>query len=253
MNKLTLLSGQVKKLKVRQMTKSAFASNSPQKLAEVGALTAAALGSVYASTVMASSRLKMTQEVEVFSCEVNGVKLVGCFGEVTFMNNHNLEFVVEYINDEKTEAIAHAARNTQKKVIWVSPYQSEGELANRKGTNKLIFWGCILAFAFTFFVMFFSFILSDDVSIYSVLKVGVIVIIGCPVIGLIFKLIGRMEIKDAKNATEVFKVFGYGKPSEVDLHDNCFEVRFSEKEKTGVLANMPQWVYRYRDSDLVGD
>jgi hypothetical protein len=251
MSELTLISGQVKQLKVQRISKSVFASSTPQKLAEAGALTAAALGSVYASTVMASSRLKMTQEVEIFSCEVNGVKLVGCLGEVTFMNHNMIEFVVEYMNEEKKEAIAHAARNPQKKVIWVAPYQEKGEIFHRKEINKasLVFPSVVLGGGLMIMLIMALAEGDNDFSYFSHgLGVGLIVAL---VMACFLKLIGRIDLKDVKQATKVLAAIGYQYPSEVDLSSNSTWINMELEAKTGkIVPEMPLWVYRYQEDDL---
>lgn len=255
MSELTLLSGQVTNLKIQSVTKSVFASNTPQKLAEAGALGAAALGSVYTSSVMASSRLRMTQELEAFSCVINGVKLVGCFKEVTFMSHNTIECVVEYVNEDKTEAIVHAARDTKKKVIWVAPYQAEGEIASRKGANKfvLLFSSFILIGAFI--LMSIDFFTKEDAAPGFLLwSGGGVTVVITVIMALVIKLFFRVELKDAKQATKVFTALGYQNPEKVNLHDNCFATRFAIKEETGNMQPMlPQWIYRYRDSDLTGE
>ena len=71
---------------------------------------------------------------------------------------------------------------------------------------------------------------------------------------LVFKFIFRIEIKDAKQATKVFAAFGYQNPAAVDLTDNDFHIRLDLEEQTGKQApEMPQWIFRYRDSDLTGE
>lgn len=254
MDNLTRLSGQVTRLKIQSVTKSVFASNTPQKLAEAGALGAAALGSVYASSVMASSRLRMTQELEAFSCEINGVKLVGCFKEVTFMNHNTIECVVEYVNEDKTEAIVHAARDTKKKVIWVSPYQAEGEVASRKSANKFILFLSSFVLIGTSIFILIDFFSEDAPNIGILLQMGALAFLFTLVMALMIKFFSRTDLKDAKQATKVFAAFGYQNPAQVDLSDNDFQIELEIEEKTGKEApEMPQWIYRYRDSDLIGE
>ena len=254
MDNLTLLSGQVKNLKIQSVTKSVFASNSPQKLAEAGALGAAALGSVYASSVMASSSLRMTQELEAFSCEINGVKLVGCFKEVTFMNHNTIECVVEYVNEDKTEAIVHAARDTKKKVIWVAPYQAEGEAASRKIANGFILFFSCGVVIFLFVIMFWLVFTKEDPNIEFLFWGGGITLVFTAIMALMMKFFARTDLKDAKQATKVFAAFGYQNPAAVDLSDNDFQIELALEEQTGKQApEMPQWIFRYRDSDLTGE
>ena len=254
MSELTLLSGQVKNLKVQSVTKSVFASNSPQKLAEAGALGAAALGSVYASSLMASSSLRMTQELEAFSCEINGVKLVGCFKEVTFMNHNTIECVVEYVNEDKTEAIVHAARDSKKKVIWVAPYQAEGEAASRKSANGFILFFSSFVIVGALILMLFILFKEDYANIEFLLWGCGITLVFTAIMALMMKFFARADLKDAKQATKVFAAFGYQDPEKVNLQHRCIDARFAIKEKTGNMQSMPpQWIYHYRDSDLTGE
>lgn len=249
---LQKLEGRVTNLKVERVAKDILKLGLQNK-AGVAAVGAAAVGALANAAVFTNLAGRLKDDVETFSCEVNGVQLSGCFGGVTFEEGDAIEFIVEYNPDDSSEAAVHAARDRKRKILSMLPYQDMGEKQYKKTAMRFDLGFSITASSLMILIVLIVAWVNDfGETDISFLKMTIPVAIGGGVVVFILLYTGRKKaFPFAKNATNVLAALGYKNPPYASPFHNDFDAECAYSDAHNVeVEGLPQWVNRYQDSDL---
>ncbi|MGH1441594.1 MAG: putative type VI secretion system effector [Cellvibrionaceae bacterium] len=125
MSELSLLSGKITNLKTHKGYKS-FMGSGAAKTSGVAAVGALASGAFFNSAFLTTAAM-IQEDVTYFNCKVNDIRVMGYFNKVAFKNTDEVEFVVEYDQDDPDQAYAYAVRKPKERKLWVMDRMTSGE------------------------------------------------------------------------------------------------------------------------------
>ena len=240
MSNLIKISGVVQNLRVEKGYQDLIFSKTDKQTAGLAAVGAAALVQVASSTVLSNASMGAEIGMDYFSCTVDGAPLRGAFHQLEFQDGDYVEFVVASEGDAST---VHAARNPATRMLWMLPHQVRGHVAQRWCDIR---WGIqwpTLSVALVATGEYFrnkdfgTYGWWSDLGFYSLVFFTTLVI----------TVWIRLRFKGyARQATEVFRAFGYDRPEMVDA---WVEHKKAQKELAARTKTLPalvtSWSYRY--------
>lgn len=195
------------------------------------------------NALLASARDSTDMEMEYFKCVVDENELVGNFYKIGFSEGEEVEFVVE-----KTEAYynVRAACSESQRLIWTPPNQTRGSVAQKRAD---IVGSCICSLVFALFfllVMYFA-STATGASKWEGMQISFFMAFG--IVFLVNAITRLTFYRFSKEATQIFKVFGFLEPEAVDLLKGHKEADIQYRADTNSERSYhPAWQFRYNIS-----
>jgi hypothetical protein len=240
MSHLIKIGGVVQSLRVEKGYQDLLFGQPDKQAAGLAAVGAAAMGQVASATVLGNASAGSEVGMDFFSCTVEGEELHGAFHRVEFQNGEDIEFVAE--PDGQRFAV-QAARNPTTRMLWMQPHQVRGHVAQKWCDIRWsIQWplvGVALVAAAEYFrdKDFGTYGWRSDLGFYSLVFF----------ITLVITVWIRLRFKGfSRQATEVFRTFGYKRPELVDAWVQHKQAQKELAAKTNTLPPLvTPWSYRY--------
>ncbi len=218
MSELSLLSGKITNLKTHKGYKS-FINSGTVNASGVSATTvtgAAAVGALASGAFFNSAFLTtaamMQEDVTYFNCKVNGIRVMGYFNKVAFKNTDEVEFVVEYDQEDPSQAFAYAVRKPKERKLWVMDRMVDGENVTKQICRR--FPMVVLVFIIPLCFLLALFVMGLDAFIFIFLNS----LLGGGLMYLTVWLGLRISfLPKAKIATKIIAALGYDNPKDQSL------------------------------------
>jgi hypothetical protein len=178
--------------------------------------------------------------MDFFTCTVDSREVSGSFYKLGFSNGDVIEFVV---HDDDGRLLVAAARDPEKRYIWVQPYKTRG---NRAQKRHDIFWGGVISLGLPLLAAgYFTYRTFVNLNKFSWVGVGTRVLLFF-VFGTINYLVRSRFYPPSFDATEIFRALGFKDPANVDLPKGlrAAEKKWAEQTGGGYVPDIP-WRYRY--------
>jgi len=247
---LSLLKGTISQLQLLQREGvGLFQTEKGKNVVGAMGVATAAIGA-FAQAGMLASHASNSISVQYFTCSVNGIEVSGYFEAILFDNGEAIEFVVEYNPANPQEAIAHASRSPQDRILCVRPHQQRGHISAKRLCRQMAFWFPVSVMVLM--IIFNRIVCWEEGScdkgflyIMAAITGG-----GGALLSTIIFLVGIYDQRDARHASRVIGVLGYDNPAEVDLHDKHFDAarqwsKQYDEETDPLFGGTYKWVYRY--------
>lgn len=235
MNELNIVRGTVADLQITKAYEDFAFSEGSKSAIGAGAVTAAAMGDVFNSAVLAVGLGGAEIDVEYFTCVVEGNRLAGRFHRVGFKDGDDVEFVCDRMGD--VQAVL-AARDPNKRLLWTLPYHARGDAAQNKMAIKWIIGFSLVASSATMLISLPS---ESSRQFSEGLMEFVPMFLICLAVGFFVR---SFFVRHGKAATSIFAALGYKNPSQVDMKqiDHVARKKSRSDQHSGAQE---LWTYHY--------
>ncbi|MGH1486835.1 MAG: putative type VI secretion system effector [Cellvibrionaceae bacterium] len=211
-----LIKGTITHLKTLKGRHNFVMSGGAQAATGAAAAGAAVVGSFFSSSLLATSALALNESAVFFTCDVNGIKLSGCFNTLNIAEGEEVELVADF-NEDHTEGVVYAIRKPQQRCLWVAPTMEVGHgiAKNNALFFPLVFLQYVLPLVFIVLFVGSSFPFNAEIyfkeSVIGTLLTGVV-----SYCVIAFGMYVTFAPK-AKQATKVIAALGFKDPANTGL------------------------------------
>ncbi|MGH1486834.1 MAG: putative type VI secretion system effector [Cellvibrionaceae bacterium] len=219
MFKPELIKGTITHLQTLKGRHNFVMSGGAQAATGAAAAGAAVVGSFFSSSLLATSALALNESAVFFTCDVNGIKLSGCFNTLNIAEGEEVELVADF-NEDHTEGVVYAIRKPQQRCLWVAPTMEVGHgvAKNNALFFPLIFLKYLLPIAFILGLIFFT-LAGSLKQTWEAFPYLLFTALGAGVLAYCVIALGMYVTfaPKAKQATKVIAALGFKDPANTGL------------------------------------